>query len=104
MGRRTKLVVDGKTIDLDVRHSQRARRVLLKIDPRFGAQLIIPRGVPSREALSFAAKKGEWLKDRLASLPTPIPFREGAVVPVLGRPHRIRLTTSTDLFKFRVRC
>jgi len=104
MGRRTELVVDGKIIDLDVRHSQRARRILLKIDPRFGAQLIVPRGVPSREALSFAAEKGEWLIDRLADLPTPIPFRESAIVPVLGRPHRIRLTTTTDLFQSRVRC
>ena len=104
MGRRAALVVDGKTIDLDVRHSQRARRILLKIDPRFGAQLIIPRGVPSREALSFAAEKGEWLRDRLANLPTQIPFREGAIVPVLGRPHRIRPTTATDLFKSKVRC
>ena len=104
MGRRAALVVDGKTIDLDVRHSQRARRILLKIDLRYGAQLIIPRGVPSREALSFAAEKGEWLRDRLANLPTPIPFREGAIVPVLGRPHRIRLTTTTDLFKSKVRC
>ncbi|MBH63654.1 MAG: hypothetical protein CL569_14630 [Alphaproteobacteria bacterium] len=104
MGRRAELVVDGKVIDLDVRRSQRARRILLKIDPRLGAQLIIPRGVPREEALSFANEKSEWLRDRLAGLPAPIPFCDGAIVPILGCPHRIRHTSATDLFHTRVRC
>lgn len=103
MSRRVRLDVDGVVVDLDVRRSPRARRILLKVDPRLGAQLVIPRGVSRREALSFAAGKAAWLRDRLARLPPRVPFRDGAVVPVLGRPCRIRRTAETDLFRAGVR-
>lgn len=104
MSQRAKIVVDGKVVDLVVRRSQRAQRILLKIDPRTGAQLVIPRGVSRKEALSFARDKGDWLLDRLARLPIPIPFCNGAVVPILGRPHKIRHITSTDFSHSSVHC
>ena len=103
MSRGAQLNVDGTVIDLDVRRSSRAQRILLKVDPRLGAQLIIPRGVSQREALAFAAEKAVWLQDRLARLPPRIPFRDGAIVPVLGQSHRIRQTAATDLFQTEVR-
>ena len=53
--------------------------------------------------MSFAAEKAVWLRDRLARLPPRIPFRDGAIVPVLGLSHRIRQTTATDLFQTEVR-
>ncbi len=99
----TRLDAGGSVIHLDVRRNPRARRILLKVDSRRGAQLVIPRGVSRREALSFAAENAEWLRDRLDRLPPRIPFRDGAVVPVLGRAHRIRQTTATDLFRTEVR-
>ena len=102
MARRAELVVDGEVIGLTLRRSQRARRILLKVDVRSRAELVIPRGVAEDEALAFAAKKGEWLKARLEKLPAHIPFKDGANVPVLNVPHRIRQVTMGDLFRSKV--
>ena len=103
MGQPAKIVVDGKIVDLNVHRSERARQILLKIDPRRGAQLIIPHGVTREEALIFAKEKGEWLLNHLANISTPIPFCDGAVVPILGRPHIIRHSTSTYPYHATVR-
>jgi len=74
-----------------VRVSRRARRMALRIDSVGGkVELVLPRGVPAGAGLRFLAAKREWIAARLAALPQPVPFVEGAFVPVLGVPHRIR--------------
>jgi predicted metal-dependent hydrolase len=76
---------------VSIRVSQRARRVGLRIDSaERSVELILPRGVPAETGLRFLAAKREWVAARLRGLPQPVPFVEGAVVPVLGVPHRIR--------------
>ncbi len=76
---------------LAVRRSPRARRIALRIDTaRRGVELVLPRGVPPARGLAFVAAKRGWIAARLAQLPRPVPFVEGAVVPVFGVPHRIR--------------
>ncbi len=76
---------------LAVRLSPRARRVGLRIDAaRHRVELILPRGVPAELGLRFLRDKRGWIAARLDALPRPVPFVEGAVVPVLGVPHRIR--------------
>ena len=40
-------------------------------------------------ALAFLEAQRGWIMARLDALPTRVPFAEGAVVPVLGVPHRI---------------
>ena len=82
-------------LDLDaplaVRVSPRARRVGLRIDAaRRRVELVLPQGVPAELGLRFLRDKRGWIAARLAALPRPVPFAEGAVVPVLGVPHRIR--------------
>jgi predicted metal-dependent hydrolase len=52
-------------------------------------ELILPRGVPAGTGLRFLAAKREWIAARLQALPQPVPFVEGAIVPLLGVPHRI---------------
>ena len=76
---------------VSLRVSQRARRVALRIDSIEGrVELVLPRGVRASAGLRFLATKREWITARLRALPQPVPFAEGAVVPVLGVPHRIR--------------
>jgi predicted metal-dependent hydrolase len=76
---------------LSVRVSPRAHRVGLRIDAaRHRVELILPRGVPAELGLRFLRDKRGWIAARLDTLPRPVPFIEGAVVPVLGAPHRIR--------------
>jgi len=77
-----------------IRVSPRTRRVLLRVD---GAdrriELVLPRGVAAERGLAFLDAQRDWIAVRLALLPQPVPFAEGAVVPVFGVPHRIRRET-----------
>ena len=73
-----------------IRVSKRARRLLLRMDAatrRF--ELVLPPGLPPETALQFLEAQRGWIAARLDSLPARVPFAEGAVVPVLGVPHRI---------------
>jgi hypothetical protein len=76
---------------LAIRVSPRARRIGLRIDAaRRRVELVLPRGVPAEFGLRFLREKRGWIAARLGALPRPVPFVEGAIVPVLGVPHRIR--------------
>src|SRR6516164_7683491 len=73
-----------------IRISLRARRVALRIDAaERRVELVLPRGVRAESGLRFLKEKRRWITARLDALPRPIPFVEGAVVPVLGVPHTI---------------
>jgi predicted metal-dependent hydrolase len=74
-----------------IRVSPRARRIGLRIDAaERRVELVLPRGVSARTGLRFLATKRGWVEARLEALPQPVPFVEGAIVPVLGVSHRIR--------------
>lgn len=82
---------DGTEFSLPTRRSARARRMLLRVDPaRGGPELVLPAGVAPEVAADFARRHLGWLRLRLARLPERIGFADGAVIPVLGVPHRIR--------------
>jgi predicted metal-dependent hydrolase len=81
------------TIDtaVSIRVSPRARRVGLRIDAaERKVEVILPRGVAVKTGLRFLEAKRAWVAARLDALPQPVPFVEGALVPVLGVVHRIR--------------
>jgi predicted metal-dependent hydrolase len=74
-----------------IRVSPRAGRVGLRIDAaERRVELVLPRGVSVRTGLRFVATKRGWIEARLEALPQPVPFVEGAILPVLGVAHRIR--------------
>ena len=76
---------------LAIRVNPRARRMLLRVDAaRRAVELVLPRGVAPGLGIDFLAAKRSWIAARLDSLPRRVPFAEGAVVPLLGVPHRIR--------------
>ena len=76
---------------VSIRVSARARRIGLRIDAaERKVELVLPRGVRTSTGLRFLTAKRRWIAARLDSLPQPVPFAEGAVVPVLGVAHRIR--------------
>ena len=77
---------------MTVRVSPRARRVSLRIDATERAvELVVPRRRRHRTmACAFVSQHRGWIAARLAALPAPVRLVEGAVVPVLGVPHRIR--------------
>jgi predicted metal-dependent hydrolase len=80
----------GVDAPVSIRVSPRARRVGLRIDSaERKVELVLPRGVPVKTGLRFLAAKRGWVAARLDALPQRVPFVEGAILPVLGVPHRI---------------
>ncbi len=85
------LKTDDGDIPLTIRVSARARHIGLRVDARLGgAELVLPKGVSTKKGLSFAESKSDWLLDHLAAMPQPIPFDDGAEIPLFGQRHRIR--------------
>jgi predicted metal-dependent hydrolase len=74
-----------------IRVSPRARRIALRINAAERVvELVLPRGVAASQGLRFVHSKRGWITARLEALPPRTPFAEGAIVPLLGVPHRIR--------------
>jgi len=81
----------GLGAPVSIRVNPRARRLLLRVDASSRrVELVLPRGVPAEHGLKFLDSNRGWISTRLAALNEQTPFSEGAVVPILGVPHRIR--------------
>lgn len=82
---------DGTEFRLPTRRSARARRMLLRVDPAHGGpELVLPDGVSPDIGADFARRHLGWLRVRLARLPARIGLVDGAEIPILGVPHRLR--------------
>ena len=89
--RTTTVDVAGKPVNVTVRRNPRARRLYLRIDPvRADVVLVLPRGVGLQEGLRFANDRQGWLAGRLAAMPPPTPFVDGAAIPLFGEDVIIR--------------
>lgn len=81
----------GGAVPVRVSTHPRARRMALRIDPQGEAvDLVLPPRSSLPRALAFFEDNRRWLERRLAALPPRTMFAEGALVPLLGKPHRIR--------------
>lgn len=86
-----RLRLQGRDVDLSVRVNRRARRISLRVDPADGRiVLVLPASRARAEGLRFAATKAVWLLARLDDVPPRQPFADGAIAPLLGRPHVVR--------------
>ncbi len=85
-----KLQLVGVDCPVELRRSRRARRFCLKVShTERAAILTLPQEVRIEEAGNFLARHMEWLKRQLDRLPEPIPFADGAVIPLRGISHAI---------------
>src|SRR5271155_5466251 len=83
-------LMDG-TVPVRVSTHPRARRMALRIDPQGEAvDLVLPPRSSLARALAFFEENRRWLERRLAALPPRTVFADGALVPLMGVPHRIR--------------
>jgi hypothetical protein len=60
------------------------------MDGSGAVRLVLPRRTPLQHGLDFAEDKANWILGHLNALPEPVPFENGAVVPLLGEDHVIR--------------
>lgn len=88
---RERLALAGGEAEVEWRRSTRARRVTLRIDPSAGAVVVtLPHRAGRGQGLALLEAHSAWVAERLAALSPRVPFVDGAVVPLLGRPHVIR--------------
>ncbi|HEX3884142.1 MAG TPA: SprT family zinc-dependent metalloprotease [Stellaceae bacterium] len=74
-----------------IRLSARARRISLRVTGgERGVELVLPRAASIEAGLTFLVQQRGWVAARVAALPAPAPFVDGAIVPVRGVPHLIR--------------
>jgi len=86
------VMLAGLDEPVQIRRSSRARRFALKVDEaKRAAILTLPAGAALSDALDFATKHVRWLQKRLVAIPASVPFTDGAVLPIRGLDHRIRL-------------
>ncbi len=79
----------GCTVEL--RRSPRAKRFSLKVShTERAAILTLPNRSRVEDANAFLSRHADWLRKQLERLPEPVPFVDGAIVPLRGELHRIR--------------
>lgn len=72
--------------------SPRARRLCVRLDPAAGQVVLVrPKRASAGITLKFVASRADWIREHLAMLPPPIPFADGANIPIAGRDHILRL-------------
>ena len=82
---------DGNEIPVNIRRSQRARRILLHVGVYDGkVELVLPPGASRREGLSFARTQTRWIAGQLAKIGGGVPFANGTTFPLLDRQITIR--------------
>ncbi|MFA7275704.1 MAG: SprT family zinc-dependent metalloprotease [Pseudobdellovibrionaceae bacterium] len=81
--------------DLVVKISSRARRLALRLDTQARkVNLIVPHRASMGKAYEFASANQNWIREKLGTLPRPIPFAHGAIIPIMGTPRTICLDKS----------
>jgi predicted metal-dependent hydrolase len=75
---------------IEVRRHPSARRLTLRVSRTRRAVIVtLPVQCDLDEAGSFLHRNMAWVRERLDSLPQPVPFGDGALMPLRGDPHRI---------------
>jgi predicted metal-dependent hydrolase len=64
--RRRVLELAGGPVEIAVRRSSRARRLILEVHARGGVELVVPRGVAQDDADRFLHSRRGWLERQLA--------------------------------------
>lgn len=75
---------------VEVRRHPKARRLTLRVSrTRRAVVVTLPTQCDVGEAGSFVHRHIDWVRERLGSIPEPVPFRDGAFMPLRGHTHQI---------------
>ncbi len=82
--------IDELGCEVEVRRHPGARRLTLRVSRTRRAVIVtLPVQCDLDEAGSFLNRNLEWVRERLDSLPRPVPFSNGALMPLRGDFHRL---------------
>ncbi|MDX2308876.1 MAG: SprT family zinc-dependent metalloprotease [Hyphomicrobium sp.] len=82
--------IDGLGAPVEVRRHPAARRLTLRVSRTRRAVIVtLPAQCPLDEAGSFLNRNIDWVRQRLDSLPQPVPLRHGMYMPLRGVAHLI---------------
>ena len=80
----------GIPATVEVRHHPAAQRMTLRVSRTQRAVIVtLPMQCDLEQAGQFVSRHIDWVKSKLGSLPEPVPFADGAEIPVRGIPHTI---------------
>ena len=82
--------IDQLSCEVEVRRHPGARRLTLRVSrTRRTVIVTLPVQCDLGEAGNFLNRNLEWVRERLDSLPHPVPFCDGALMPLRGDFHRL---------------
>jgi hypothetical protein len=83
-------VAEAVGAPVEVRRHPAARRMTLRVSRTRRAVIVtLPMQCDIGEATPFINRHIAWVRERLDSLPQPMPFRHAGLVPLRGVPHRL---------------
>jgi predicted metal-dependent hydrolase len=78
---------------IEVRRHPAARRLTLRVSKTRRAVVVtVPDQCRVEEASRFVESNLDWVRERLGCVPAPVPFEDGARVPLRGRLHGLCFT------------
>jgi predicted metal-dependent hydrolase len=87
------LRVQGIGVPVELRRHAGARRLTLRVSKTRRAVVVtVPAECRMEEAGRFLRNHIDWVQERLGRVPEPVPFIDGAKVPLRGRLHKVRFT------------
>lgn len=85
--------VAGIGAPVEVRRHSGARRLTLSVSKtRRVVVVTVPRHCRIDEAGRFLKSHIDWVRDSLGRVPAPVPFADGALIPLRGEMHRLCFT------------
>ena len=80
---------------LKLKVNKRARRMALRLDAKNRVvNLVVPSKTNVNKAYRFAKENKDWINEKISTLPVPIAFVHGAIIPIFGK--KIRLVIDYD--------
>lgn len=93
---RSGLELEAIGAPIEVRRHPSARRLTLRVSKTKRAVIVtVPAQCRMEEAGKFLRSNIDWVRERLGSVPEPVPFADGARIPLRGDLHHVCFTGPT---------
>ena len=89
----SELELEALGAPIEVRRHPAARRLTLRVSKTKRAVIVtVPTEYRMEEAGRFLRSNLDWVRERLGNVPEPVPFADGARIPLRGRTHHVCFT------------